>query len=174
MILQKSLESFDAIIIGQFNIINRPMDLKHIFYTDMKNVQEKLPKDYLVDYTTKRTPSVVDVAESINNHIPLVATSMFSKQYKGRFLKDCERMKSLTGNSNRTAMSKDRAPPFLCLDLGTYVKDIGLGSSENRYNISDTSRDSPNALRAHRCVGPRGGHPDIVAWDLTEFLYEHA
>lgn len=156
--LNRTLESFHAIVMGRFNIVKNPSVLKHVFYQTILEVQRKLPRDYLVDYSTRKTPSVVDVSKHVKN-IPLVATSTFSNEYKNQFEKDCKRMK---------AMKENR--PFLCLDLSKYVRHIGHGSSENRYNISDASRASP---RAHRCVGPRGGHPDLVAWDLAEFLYEH-
>ena len=40
-------------------------------------------------------------------------------------------------------------------------------SSNNHYGVQDCGKNR----NGHRCNGPHGGHPDIVAWDVIEAIY---
>jgi hypothetical protein len=36
-----------------------------------------------------------------------------------------------------------------------------------------TRESTMRGKKMHRCMGNHGGHSDLVAWDVTEFLYQH-
>lgn len=50
-----------------------------------------------------------------------------------------------------------------------YIGVLGECSSDKWQGGAGTCENDPNA---HRCVGARGGHPDLVAWDVVENLHD--
>ena len=57
-----------------------------------------------------------------------------------------------------------------------YVEALGheCGSNERQRTV-DACHDGRGArLAEHRCTGAAGGHADLVAWDIVEWMHEHA
>lgn len=158
-----NLTEFDAVVLGVFNTCEGA-DANTTFAQEMIAAQD-LERD--IDCTTTHGPSLADVAAVY--HGPLVFVSMFASYRSHTYLVDLTTAQHLRTEQNRTNV--------LGIEARHYIKDYHLAEcgSALRNNVSDCHTDEEEARRyQHRCVGPYGGHPDLIAWDVLEFLYQHA
>lgn len=153
-------DDFDAVILGVFNSGHGRLTR---FAAEMDEMQKLLPSSDAVDWENRTGPSVTEMAAVFEG--PLAFATMFNGNGVGdAFLwrKNRPIMNKLKRETNRTNLYLQ--------DSRVHLKAIGLeGTSNNRAKTSEAVNDQSSG---HRCTGTRGGHPDLVAWDLTEFLYE--
>ena len=61
-------------------------------------------------------------------------------------------------------------PRLTFVDARNHVQNLGIECATPEKNAVGTC---VNATKGARCVGPRGGYPDLVAWDVMEHLHTH-
>ena len=152
------LTDFDAVVLGVFNTCNA--DVNTTFATDMKALQDE---DSQVDCLNQEGPSLKQVAAIYSG--PLLYVSMFATYRFKTYSQDKEDAIAMGSRSN-----------LLYMDARQYIKlyDLEECGSPKRDEMSDCVNEEEARRYHHRCVGRFGGHPDLIAWDVIEFLYKHA
>lgn len=151
------LESLDAIVMGIFNSCR--LDKGTNYASEMMSQQG-------ISCLVHEGPTVAAIGERYKG--PLAMVTMFSTQRDDQ-------------HWDAKAMVEDlQAPPSNRKNVEyiygrKYVEAIDVECAaakgqENHDCSTDTSRDFFNL---HRCVGRRGGHPDLIAWDVMEWLREN-
>lgn len=155
-----ALKDFDAIILGLFNTCNNA-DANTTFAKDMKELQDE---ESGVDCINQDGPTLAQVAAEYSG--PLAYVSMFATYRYKTYSQDRDDAKVLhaAGRSN-----------LAYLDARQYLRMYELEEcgSANRDALSDCVHGEEARRYHHRCVGRFGGHPDLIAWDVVEFLYKH-
>ena len=151
------LADFDAVVLGLFNTCNA--DVNTTFTTEMKEMTDE---DAQVDCMNQEGPSLKDVAAVYSG--PLLYVSMFATYRYYTYSQDKEDASKLRSRSN-----------LLYLDGRQYIRMDGMEEcgSPKRDELVDCANDEDARRHHHRCVGKFGGHPDLIAWDVVEFLYRH-
>jgi hypothetical protein len=155
VLLGKKLNDFNAVVLGLFN--QYPGKVKTHFDRDMIARSQTMPN---VDYTKIKPPTLSKILEEF--HGPAVLLSMFILWDK----KWIELQRTAARHKPRVgAINARKYVSF----LGECGSDAILGNG-TCYNddIDRVGMRRPN--RMHRCVGAQGGHPDLVAWDVIEFI----
>jgi hypothetical protein len=71
-----------------------------------------------------------------------------------------------------TALRLGGRPNVKYLRPRDFVEELGQeGASTQRIGVKDCIDYGSRQNRFHRCTGKQGGHPDLAAWDVGEFLY---
>lgn len=118
----------------------------------------------------------MDVAKVFDG--PIVGVSMFGVQGIGQAKTDDKTKKSFSKN-HRTNVDVIRGRKYIDeigLECGTdqFLPNEDGGSDckemSKKKNKNDNTRP---ANEMHRCVGSLGGHPDLIAWEVVEFLSRH-
>ena len=151
------LTDFDAVVLGLFNTCNA--DVNTTFTKEMKEMTDEGSG---VDCMKQEGPSLKDVAAAYPG--PLVYVSMFATYRHSTYSQAREDANKLRSRSN-----------LLYLDGRQYIRMDGMEEcgSPKRDALSDCANDEDARRHHHRCVGKFGGHPDLIAWDVVEFLYKH-
>ena len=144
-------------VLGVFNTCNA--EVNTTFATDMKGM---LDEEDGVDCLNQEGPSLKEVAAVYSG--PLVYVSMFATYRYKTYSQDRDDANKMRSRSN-----------LLYLDGRQYIRMDGMEEcgSPKRDEMSDCVDDDDARRHHHRCVGKFGGHPDLVAWDVVEFLYKH-
>jgi hypothetical protein len=159
--LGRRLDSFDKVIFGAANSCTPPV--KTNFATEMN------------DFLTTKFGRVCDRPEgpfvadfvSVFPHQPLLYVSMFAT-YQSKVYRDAHRKVH--------ALQRDKAVDIAYLEARKYVKAMGLPSDTGECGsprasvISDCIHGEKARRRLHRCTGTKGSHPDLIAWDLVDFV----
>ena len=153
------LDDFDAVILGMFNRCHSE-DANTTFAQLMLLANNS---DYGVDCSRVDGPSLKEVAAVYTG--PLLYVSMFATYRAHTYLVDLEDAKKL----------RTKRPSLMGLSARHYIKDYGLPEcgSAKRDLLLDCTENEDARRHQHRCVGQYGGHPDLIAWDVIEFLYDH-
>jgi hypothetical protein len=93
---------------------------------------------------------------------PIVAVPMFSSGYgqdiKANALTTIDYWHEKTNRSN-----------IQLIHARKHIDALGNeGGSNSKNDVSDSLHSDQHS---HRCMGLKGGHPDLIAWDLVEQLY---
>ena len=162
-LLNRSLASMDAIIMGRFNHFETKSRYGREIISYAKVHPELFDKTY-------STPTIESLAELYDG--PILALPMFAPH--GQDVADSARRaqvywKNATTNS-RTNIYIVHARKHIEV-LGECGSDVisGMGICRNTGDGTDGSRE---AEAMHRCTGLNGGHPDLISWDIIEQLYE--
>jgi hypothetical protein len=155
VLLGKKLNDFDALVLGLFNEYSG--NVKTNFDRGMIEMSQAMPN---VDYTTIKPPTPWKILKEF--HGPAVLLTMFC-------LWD-EKWIELQG------IAAKHKPRVGAINARKYVSFLGECGSDARLETGTCYNDDidrvgmrrPNGM--HRCVGAQGGHPDLVAWDVIEFI----
>jgi hypothetical protein len=152
------LQDFDALVLGVFNTCDAPVNTT--FATEMKDWSDNLDD---VDCFNVDGPNLTDVAAVYFG--PVVFVSMFAHYRYATYEPALEAAVELG----------QVRPNLLGVDARHYIESASLGEcgSLDRTGLSDCVHNNTARRFAHRCVGPYGGHADLISWDVLEFLYEH-
>ena len=154
------LDIFDAIVLGRFNLAGGKVSA---FLTNQLEMETHFdPKDN-VNIKKNKPPTARDIADAVD--VPLVISSMFGRTQAWPFREDCKAMQEIWPTRNSA---------FLCLDCRKYIiKMNDEGASPSKLEVSDMVISGNMLNRLHRCAGAKGGHVDLISWDVSEFLYKH-
>uniref|UniRef100_A0A7S3P3Q0 SGNH domain-containing protein n=1 Tax=Amphora coffeiformis TaxID=265554 RepID=A0A7S3P3Q0_9STRA len=156
--IQKPIAEFDLVVMGIFNVAKGASS----FLDNLLHLASTLPKEYDLDLATQPPgPSPQNVTAVYDG--PFLLVSNYSVNQKQVY----DQYRKILRESPRS----DHA--FLyqrhyCLKMGL---EGAAASKDDRLDM--LTDDYGRANRMHRCVGKGGGFPDLVAWDVTEFIYEH-
>eukprot|EP00977_Amphora_coffeiformis_P028875 scaffold37622_cov199-Amphora_coffeaeformis.AAC.2 len=155
---QNSLDSYDAVVLGLMN----ECGLENAFATEMKALSEQLPD---VDCLHIPPPTLTKWTQVY--HGPIIFLPMMSP-------KD-ELVKPILKDMENILEKQTQFQHLSYLPARQHIEAMGIECASNsRTGTSDCTNDmgpitGPNR---HRCEGASGGHPNLVAWDLIERLYE--
>jgi len=157
-LLQKGgirLQSLDGVVLGKFNLY---ADLLGKAYADKMDQRLKtLPGD--VRFSTATAPSLSDVASVFDG--PIVYVGMFAKYAQSE----------QTVNLNFTQSVRSTRDNLSVIDGRKYINEMkmecGAGATDGVGWCVETKGDAENR---HRCIGDKGGHPDLIAWEVVEKL----
>ena len=161
--LHRSLNSYNAIVLGMFNTyaVNDTTSAAQ----KMRAIQDKYPTE--VKYTTVPPPTLADVLMLYTTK-PVVAVSMFAVY--GLEWETASRTTRLAlPNRRKKTVALRRGRTYVellhheCATDGTY--EVG-----ECYNAGQTNPYGRDPVEMHRCNGPGGGHPDLLGWDVIEAL----
>ena len=153
-VIGQSLQSLDAFVLGVFNSCEINTTKPTNFHKAMLEANRR-NKD--IEYCTIKPPSASKVAKVFQG--PVVFVSAFSSK-KVRWTREVERF------IKRTA-SRDN---LYCINSRKYIDALGMECSSKEKSFPALPGRCGNHTEQHRCNGPLGGHPDLVAFDLAEAL----
>lgn len=151
-ILNTKVEYFDLLIVGKINPFSDVS--KRLF---MAFVMDMTPELEEPDFTTFAPPTLYDFAQLFTG--PIVAHSMMADYGEDVLNRE---MMGLVKRVNRTNVQ--------FVNGRTYSPWLGECASDHWDQVSDCL---PKAS-GHPCIGSRGGHPDLVAWDIIEAVNNHS
>ena len=81
------------------------------------------------------------------------------------------------GGPHRHRRRRLATPPrtnLMAVDGRRYVQELGECSTEAFKTVSTCITDPEHGRydQGYRCFGPRGGHPDLISYDLVEGIYK--
>jgi hypothetical protein len=155
-----SLESYDAMILGFFNKCGGD----NVFSRVVEEVSQQKKE---VDCLNIAPPTLSQVAARYNG--PIVFVSMFDDSRDDDYaivLAEASRLQATRETlALIPARRHDAAMETECL-------------SPKRFSVNDCADaeyqvETGELLLRHACCGRHGGVSDLVAWDVTEYLYDH-
>ncbi|GKY90533.1 hypothetical protein MPSEU_000027000 [Mayamaea pseudoterrestris] len=157
--LGRSLSSFDAVVMGRINTIETQSN----FGRSLANFSKDHPELFDSSFTT---PTVERLSQVYTG--PIVAVPMFAAY--GQDVKE---------NARRTAENLKRTENrtnIRIVDARKHIMALGeeCGSDESTgvgECLNVAVKGGRNPADMHRCTGRKGGHPDLVAWDVIEKLH---
>ena len=191
-ILMRPLPSFDAIVVGRFNDFKASKGTS--FEKKMKMMEKEHP-EWALDFQNVDGPTVKTVATKYNGTI--IWMGMFSQNgqhYHHKAIKDIEKLNNqtktaTTGNLRRSDDHHSTAQQrhLYAINSRQYIEVLKERVPENattpildecavdvRHTVTtcNTNTTDPRYTGGHRCMGHRGGHPDLVSWDLIDVLHQ--
>lgn len=156
--IEKPLAEFDLVVMGIFIVAKGASS----FLDNLKYLESTLPKEYELDLTTQPPgPSPQNVTDVFDGAFLVV--SNYSVNQRAVY------------DHYRKMLKEDPRVDRSFLNQRQYVERMHEeGSAASKVEIKDMLLDQTHGTRMHRCVGKHGGHPDLISWDVIEFLYEHA
>jgi hypothetical protein len=142
---------------GKFNAYNRHQNNTQ-FQAQMLHYSQTFPG---VDFANIPPPSIETLTIVYDG--PVVAVSMFALAGQRHVITSTKRAQQNKMSWNRTNHN------ILFLSGRKHIQAIGLEcGSKLKKGMGHCGNRDPND---HRCVGPRGGHPDLLAWDIIEAIH---
>jgi hypothetical protein len=161
----RSLESVDAIVLGKFNGWH---DSKNTtFQRDMVALRNTSGAED-VDFETVQPPDLAEMAALYAG--PIVTVSSYTRNAD----EDTARRREAVGRLTREGRSN-----VFFVEGRKYIERLGECAydgdpkSNTCRDPSDPNRANSRGSPSHRCIGAHGGHPDLNAWGVIEFLFEH-
>lgn len=157
-----SFSSIDAIVLGSFNNYNP--SVKNSFQSNMLELSETRSD---IDFKHVRAPEVSEVMRRYDG--PILALSMFAEYSFSSFKDTFDASVNLQKANNRTNV--------VFLSGRKHIDKLGECGSDGKTEVgvclmaNDTSKYGRAPPDMHRCTGPHGGHPDLIAWDVIGVLY---
>lgn len=158
----RTLRDFDAIILGHFNECGG----NNSFSADLQALSGYLPD---VDCLHTAPPNITEIAKQATD-VPLVFVGMFDET------------RVQEAQAIRQEIIDHRFPDVTFVDTRQLVESIVEPTtsmvpclSAKRFSTSDC-REPDDTLREgailHACTGPYGGYADVVAWNVTETMWQ--
>jgi hypothetical protein len=141
------LSRIHAMIVGQ---INGMTEAYNTSFMDLMIEKTSHLED--ADFTSVAPPQLEQFAEFYSG--PIVAHSLMCYWGYDNFYG----MNDFVQSFNR--------PNVQMVNGRAYIGMLGECSTDNWLSVGVCSTDASS----HRCVGDRGGHPDLLAWDIVEAL----
>ena len=154
--IKRPLATIDAVVMGLFNPGTNHWEQE--FVASMLSMQTKLADKDEFNVQTNYGPTIADVAAVFAG--PILFTTMFGNQETARTLRERDNIRTLIQQGRHNVVYQN-----------THVYVDGLqqeGASVSRLKSADAV---PDDAQAHKCTGVHGGHTDLVAWDVREFLF---
>jgi len=159
----RPLKSFDGIVLGKFNAYEDSKGTS--FVETMSQALKDVPGN--VDFTKASPPSLKDVAGVYEG--PIVYVGMFAKYG----------MQEQSANKDFVQSARSNRDNLSVIDGRKYINmmkmECGALSFDSEGLCLEKKDEANHSLsRAvdgmHRCTGDKGGHPDLIAWEVAEKL----
>jgi hypothetical protein len=150
-IVGRPLGSFDAIVLGKFNnyFESKGTSFMETVTQALGNSQEGF------DFSTARVPTLRDFMTIYNG--PMLYVSMFSAYGQPELRDNMRVVKNTRRKRGNISVINGRK----------YINLLKMECGGDRYEMVGTCTEKKNS---HRCTGVKGGHPDLIAWEVAEFL----
>jgi hypothetical protein len=158
--LHLPLENYTAIVLGQFNPPANKSTNR--FQEQMLAFEHQYPEE--IHYSTVPAPTLYEVSQ-LFPRTPILAVSMFAE-----YGLDWE-IKSLKTVSVSALVQLVRGRAHIDA-IGIECGTDGIGTVTDCCNSGDTTQFRRLPENMHRCTGAKGGHADLLAWDVIEALHE--
>jgi len=156
------LKSFDAIVLGKFNRYFNSMD--EAFNRTISKVLQDVPGQ--IDFSKTSGPSLRDVASIYEG--PVVYVGMFALYAKSEQEANLNFVKSVASTrDNLSVIDGRKYINQMKMECG--ADDMGQGVCFEKKDEA-TKNLSRRVNGMHRCTGDKGGHPDLIAWEVAEKL----
>jgi uncharacterized protein YfiM (DUF2279 family) len=145
--LNKSLHSFDALILGNHNHVND-------FLSDMLDKKAFQDGDDAFDFSE---PPMLEQVASVYSGV-IIAVSSFSNRKQA--LRESKKMRM-----DKAHLVEQGRTNIRFINGRKFVKMLDIeGASISRLERKDAGTDGSG----HRCSGADGGYPDLMAWEVIE------
>ena len=166
--LHQSLEVYTAVVLGQFNPSTNISANR--FTEQMLAFERQYPNE--IHFSTMAPPTLHEVS-LLYPRTPILAVSMFAK-YGLRWESEVQNTISVL------SQTRDRPHPQLTLlrgrahieALGIECGSDGVETVNDCCNQGDATPFKRMPEDMHRCTGVKGGHADLLAWDVIDALHE--
>lgn len=152
------LNKLDRVVVGTTNSCNPPVHTT--FADDMKKL---LTERFGVECENSEGPPFVEYAKIFRQ--PLLYVNMFALYSRQRQEEDREQFLGV----------RHHYKPLYFEDARKYINKMGAGvwecGSVSMKGRLDCVNNKTATMKLHRCQGERGAHPDLVAWDVVEFMH---
>jgi hypothetical protein len=156
ILIERPLQSFQAVVLGQFNGAG-PDVRNSSYYRQMMNWSES---DTGLQFGKVEPPDIVQVADVFPGPIVFVSNYDHRKIESTQII--MQALKGINLRTNRTNLVGISSRKYMAAlggnECGTEIRQ-GVGTCRR-----------PRVM-SHRCVGPSGGHPTLIAHDIQEALY---
>jgi hypothetical protein len=155
-LVRRPLGSFQAVVLGQFN--GAGPDVRNSnYYRQMMNWSES---DSGLQFGKVTPPDVVQVAGAFPGPVVFASNYDVGKSASSKLI--LQAIEDIKLRTNRTNLAGVLARNYLSALGGNEC------GTEIRNGVGDCGRFR---AASHRCVGPNGGHPTLIAHDVQELLY---
>lgn len=163
--LGRTFQSLDAIVLGKFNDFEDSVNTK--FMETMMNLSSGVEG---ADFKNIAPPTLEDLAKVYSG--PIVCVGMFAT-----FPSAKRALEEFYMTKTKLETSGDRTNVRI-IDGRKYIPILGECGNDIRGDVPGevgtcNEGEVPGMRHAtlmHRCVGPCGGHPSLMAWDVIEVL----
>ena len=168
---RKPIETFDGVILGYMNIYTEAYK-DAAMWTNMQKYAATHPEERIDLAGCSEGVTFMDLANQYTTG-PIIWASMFSKVTENKHKEVVTQMKILEKASRAMHKSNSTKPTqqiMKAIDGRKHIRDMGDHdcASLERGAVSTCS----TWTTGHRCVGDKGGQPDLLAWDVVEALWE--
>jgi hypothetical protein len=153
-IVGRPLGSFDAIVLGKFNSFNESKGTS--FTETVTQALRSLPG--ALDFSKSRAPTLPDIMTIYDG--PMVYVSMFAAYGQSQFRDNDATMKNTRGTRDNISVINGRK----------YIDILKMECGSDGFNMVGSCKEDEEGKDAHRCLGVKGGHPDLIAWEVAEIL----
>ena len=171
----------DAVVLGRIN------DLSNTRGTNFEKWIEEISANRTdISMQSQPPPGIKEVAKEYSG--PIVLTSMFAKYAEPIFVAQVEEAKVINAketiklNRSSTSVASSRLSPssrrIHIVNARKFVRALGecATDSGNKVGVCNQMENwdvgsSRSPADMHRCVGSKGGHPGLIAWEVIEALY---
>ncbi|GKY96597.1 hypothetical protein MPSEU_000619300 [Mayamaea pseudoterrestris] len=165
-LLDRSLESMDAVIMGRFN----HFETTSKYGREITAYSQSHPELFDDSYTS---PTIESLAAMYKG--PVIAVPMFAPH--GQDVAESA-LRAIHYHQNETLPPRTNIRLVHARKHVEILGECGSDVHSDEPGICRNTGDNHNGgnLREpeamHRCTGMKGGHPDLVAWDIVEELYD--
>jgi hypothetical protein len=159
------LDAFDSIIMGPFNGGGGRVSA---FSINMDIMTDELPDEYGIDIAKFGGPHLEDLAAVYDK--PILFHGMLS------FARKAGKHEEMLQAANVVASGRQNVRYFgsrkQMREMEAFAgKGVELeGGATSKLEVSKAVNKREFGKSLHRCTGKNGGHPDLVAWEVTEWL----
>ena len=166
-----SFHKYDAIIVGHHNAYDPRYATKAQLWIRARLYAKKYPEQKIDFVQYPDGVTVKDVAEHYNGG-PIIWASMFSYCMQRTHQRAVQQMEDL---KKTNSSSGEKRAVMRAINARQYIDEMdGEECSSDSILVVATCEDrsSKRYQDGHRCIGDKGGQPDLLVWDLVETLWE--
>jgi len=164
--LHRDIESYDAVVLGFINQYTPGVPSNTTYYGEMERFVHGNPELYDLEHWHTLG---IDIQQMVHAYSgPVVVLPMFSLYNRPHL----DNVKSIVDKWKNSDSSSSRAKNIKILNGRAHVEVLGECASLKPWEFDICRMGTQgNIGNQHRCTGAKGGHADLLAWDLIETLY---
>jgi hypothetical protein len=109
------------------------------------------------NFETVSPPTLIDFAQIYHGHIVGISMMADWSSYDQDYFEMAQQVQTINQPSRVKLVHGRR-----------YIDDLGECGSNDWMDVG-TCQNAPDM---HRCIGSRGGHPDLILWDTVEAVHD--
>lgn len=164
-VIGRRLGTMDAVILGHLNEYDpKYHDAK--LWEKVRNYGKKFPDFQVQEAQYPGGFSIKELARVYPGNVVRVSMTALSKETNHKYV--VKRMNNITAETGRTNL--------YAINARDHIVQLGgaeCSSDENKLvGTCATRRKSFTYSSGHKCMGNKGGEPDMVAYDVVETLWQ--